>query len=414
MVFSRHVALHPPAAQIQHEENRKHKHDRQRDIHEHHLAEKEHQHGEHDREDHHPNDEALGHVASALGVTRGGEQEHEVDQDRADHERHLLDQVDILVTHEFERRGDIIQREDQEDVDEHIGKTVGPAFAVEHMIIDDAVAEEQPHDDQKAHQREVDIAHAHIAVKVGRDRDDHLAEGEHDVQHRTLGEMLKVHTGDALVPAGKHHRSDTEQDRPKRGIGRAVQLEFKHSERDESRLTEQDDRHAGDAPCLNGVALMVASLDEVLSADVQEDQRPRDMVHGVTVLPVGACADRQKVHQEHVDKQEHMIANAVSAVSVDIIGGVVPDLDHRQRTDRIHHERRKGDEAVLGMVQKGVIPPDDKDEDQIVDQLDVLDLLLLLFQKLLDHLLTCPQCSAMPNTPDTASFSSILSPVSSG
>ena len=65
------------------------------------------------------------------------------------------------------------------------------------------------------------------------------------------------------------------------------------------------------------------------------------------------------LEQVHIDKQKHMVANAVSAVDIDIKRGEVPDLNNGESTEHVCKEIALGDKAVLNMVQKRIIPPDD-------------------------------------------------------
>ena len=77
-----------------------------------------------------------------------------------------------------------------------------------------------------------------------------------------------------------------------------------------------------------------------------------------------------------------MLSNAVPAVDINVVGGEVPDLNDCQRAEHIGDKGQGGDKAAGDVVQQGVVAPDDIDEDQVVDQLDILDFFL---QNLFDH-----------------------------
>ena len=59
------------------------------------------------------------------------------------------------------------------------------------------------------------------------------------------------------------------------------------------------------------------------------------MVLGVKALPVlpGALAD--EVQQEHIGEQEDMLPQTVSAVKIDVVGGVVPDLYNGEGAENV-------------------------------------------------------------------------------
>ena len=130
---------------------------------------------------------------------------------------------------------------------------------------------------------------------------------------------------------------------------------------------------------------MTAQLDRILNTDVDQDQRPRDVIHRVISRPVGARAFADEVEQEHVEEQEDMLSDAVPAVDINVVGGEVPDLNDCQRAEHIGDKGQGVDKAAGDVVQQGVVAPDDIDEDQVVDQLDILDFFLFFLQNLFDH-----------------------------
>ena len=138
----------------------------------------------------------------------------------------------------------------------------------------------------------------------------------------------------------------------------------------------EKDHHHPDDLLLVFSLFMMSEFDQILHTDIDQDQRPGDMILSMKTLPVypGPLAD--KVQQKHVDKQKHMLSDAVSAVNIDIVSRVIPNLDHGQRRQNICKERRPCDEPVFKDVQQCIIAADDVYENQIIDQFDILNLLL--------------------------------------
>ena len=129
-------------------------------------------------------------------------------------------------------------------------------------------------------------------------------------------------------------------------------------------------------------AWTAAQLKQVLHGDIAEDQCPGDVVLRVKRVPVGAGTLCDKEQQEHIGKDKDVLPDAVSAVDVDVVGRVVPDLDDREGAEDIGKKAVPFHKAALGRVQQGVIPADDVDENQVVNQLKILDLLFFLFEQI--------------------------------
>lgn len=81
------------------------------------------------------------------------------------------------------------------------------------MVVEHAVAQKQPADDQKRHQRKVDRVETEAAFDILGNGNDHLAEGEDDVEHDTLGEMLKVDGHQRVNTRGERRGNEADQQR---------------------------------------------------------------------------------------------------------------------------------------------------------------------------------------------------------
>ena len=169
---------------------------------------------------------------------------------------------------------------------------------------------------------------------------------------------------------GGYAKNDRDQRKP-RGMCRLIQW---NTSQDDQRLHEKDHHHPDDL-LLVASLFMMSEFDQILHTDIDQDQRPGDMILSMKTLPVypGPLAD--KVQQKHINKQKHMLSDAVSAVNIDIVSRVIPNLDHSQCRQDIREERGPCDEPVFKDVQQGIIAADDIYEYQIVDQFDVFDLL---------------------------------------
>ena len=71
-----------------------------------------------------------------------------------------------------------------------------------------------------------------------------------------------------------------------------------------------------------------------------------------------------------------MIPHTVASVKIDVKCREVPDLDHGKRAYEVGKEHALRHIAVFGVMQKGIIPPDHIDKDQVIDQLKILDAFL--------------------------------------
>ena len=109
------------------------------------------------------------------------------------------------------------------------------------------------------------------------------------------------------------------------------------------------------------------------------------MVLGMKPLPVCPRPLANKIHQEHIDKQEDMFPDAVPAIYIDIVSRIVPYLyDGKGRHD-ICQKCRQCDKIVLNDMQKSIVPSDDINEDQVVDQFHIFDFLFFRLCNVLTH-----------------------------
>ena len=99
---------------------------------------------------------------------------------------------------------------------EHVQQPVGVSVAVDDVVIEHPVAEEQPDDDQKRHGGKIEIIGRDLVGKITRDRDDHLAEGKDHIEHGTLREMGEVDKAlIAAAPPEEQHHPHAEKNRRK-------------------------------------------------------------------------------------------------------------------------------------------------------------------------------------------------------
>ena len=117
-----------------------------------------------------------------------------------------LELIDPFPEHPYKVR-------DDEDMQKHVAQAVRFQAAVNNAVIHRTVAEEQSHDNQKRHQRKVEVVQAEIALKIARNRDNHFTEGEHLIKHGALGEVLKVNHRRAGISARKRGGNHAEQNR---------------------------------------------------------------------------------------------------------------------------------------------------------------------------------------------------------
>ena len=85
------------------------------------------------------------------------------------------------------------------------------------------------------------------------------------------------------------------------------------------------------------------------------------------------------IEQEHVDEEADILLDVVGAMAVDEKSGRIPDLDRNQSTEHISQKELRADKPSFDILDKRIIPPDQINKYQIVDQLDIFDLFLILF-----------------------------------
>ena len=75
-----------------------------------------------------------------------------------------------------------------------------------------------------------------------------------------------------------------------------------------------------------------------------------------------------------------MIPYAISPVHIDVVSGEIPDLNNGKRAEHIDHKSGSRDEPALHLAQQRVVPSDDIDKDQVIDQFEVLYLFFFFLQ----------------------------------
>ena len=179
-------------------------------------------------------------------------------------------------------------------------------------------------------------------------------------------------------PVGKQPgRDDAVQDRKPRQL-HARKREYGNGDEDDRHLPEQREEKAPDRRGGAGVPPLIAQHDEILDGDVDQDQRPGDVVLHLKALPVHARALADVIEQIHVDEHEDVIAHTVLAVHICVERGKAPDLYDRKPAQHIGEKHRGADKAVFDVVQERVVPPDDVYEDQVIDQLQIFNFLFFL------------------------------------
>ena len=64
---------------------------------------------------------------------------------------------------------------------------------------------------------------------------------------------------------------------------------------------------------------------------------------------------------------------------------LVPDLDHGEGRHHIGQEKPRIDETARHDLQQRVVPADHVNKDQVIDQFYILDFLLFLLCKIIEH-----------------------------
>lgn len=152
--------------------------------------------------------------------------------------------------------------------------------------------------------------------------------------------MREVHDIGAASLTADQHGEHAEEDGRQRQPGRLKCLIREDIRRDYAGFDKQDRRHEQAMPTGVRIVPVMAKLQQILHPDIGQDQRPRDVILLVIRLPVGPRPLRDKIHQEHIYKQEYMFPDTVPAVDIDIVCGEIPDLDHRERRHDIGEYRR--------------------------------------------------------------------------
>ena len=88
----------------------------------------------------------------------------------------------------------------------------------------------------------------------------------------------------------------------------------------------------------------------------------------------------------YIDEQEDVIADPVLTVNVNVVGGKIPDLDHRKCCHYICHKSSRLNEPLFKVMQKQIVAADDIYEDQIIDQFHVFHFFLFWPEDVVDHI----------------------------
>ena len=268
---------------------------------------------------------------------------------------------------------------------QHIIDAVRAHLPVNKTVIQRSVAQKQACDDEKRHNGEIDAVERHAAAEVGGDGYYHLAEGEDDVEHGALAQMRKIHGHQGVFPPGDEHGYNAEENRHvwDRNLVKRV---YENVNAYEKSLREYDDSLLPKLLQLPGGVFMITHLYNMLDRYVNEYQRPRDRVFIHRSLPPYARAVRHKIQEKHIDEEENVIPNSVSAVDVYIKRGKIPNLYNGESSQNVSQEDACGYETALYILNERVIAPDKIYEDKIVDKLQIFNLFFLaLFRHLLDH-----------------------------
>ena len=102
-------------------------------------------------------------------------------------------------------------------------------------------------------------------------------------------------------------------------------------------------------------------------------------------LPVDARSVSHIIEQIHIYKKEDVFPQTVSSVPVNVERCKIPDLNDRERDQHIRQKHASVYESVFYMCQERIIPADQIDKYQIIDQLDIFD--FLFFFRILDCLI---------------------------
>ena len=88
-------------------------------------------------------------------------------QDEGRHKKHDLgDHGNFSLPHEFKAVRNVVDRKNDDDVQEHVRQSVGLFLSVDNTVIELSVGEEKADSDQKAPQRKIGIAPGKISMPI--------------------------------------------------------------------------------------------------------------------------------------------------------------------------------------------------------------------------------------------------------
>ena len=150
--------------------------------------------------------------------------------------------------------------------------------------------------------------------------------------------MVEVYKVFAASLTKQKYRSHSEKNRTERNPGHTGRLKEWDITKDNNCFDKKNDRHPNNLfPILLQIPVN-AQLDQILHADVDQDQGPGNMILRVISLPIRPYSFGNKVKKEHVYEQEDVIADPMLAVDVDVVSGEIPDLDHCKCRHYIRHK----------------------------------------------------------------------------
>ena len=130
--------------------------------------------------------------------------------------------------------------------------------------------------------------------------------------------------------------------------------------------------------------------DPVLRSQIHQNQPPGHIVANVIAAPIRPRPIRQIIEQIHVDEQPDVVSHPVAPVAVDQQGAEIPYLQNNQRGYQIGAEGPGTEKTALHGVQQRIVPPDQIDKYQVIDQLDIFDFLFLGFLQMRFHAFAAP------------------------
>ena len=162
-----------------------------------------------------------------------------------------------------------------------------------------------------------------------------------------------------------------------------METELRYGSENDCGFCQKNCRHPDALSFVHGLA--APHFDQILDADVRQDECPGNMVLRMIALPVRTGSFADEVHEEHINEQKNMLADAVPPEYIDIVSRKIPDLDNSQRTERIGIKGCRLNKSVRKAVQQQIIPAYNINENQVIDQLNIFDFFLFLSRQIHRH-----------------------------